>query len=147
MIKHCVMSNYRFMKFCLVVLCYLYFKPFALAINSTDHWVDVIPARPEYTALSNCAQPCLVEVAKAIGCWSYGCVCSEQTPGPNFINALANVTACAGSGCSGSTDVISATSKALQDICEVPYSPSATATATVKPKPSQILSDRRFPCL
>jgi hypothetical protein len=67
-----MLNNHVLANVFLVVLCDLCYAPFASAINSTDHWVDIIPTMPEYLSLSSCARPCLVDVAKAIGCWSYG---------------------------------------------------------------------------
>jgi hypothetical protein len=77
-----------------------------------------------------CAQPCLEDVADALNCWSYGCVCSENTLGGNFINGTKAIESCVNSSCtSTATDAVGLALNAFQSVCGVTL--SATPTVAV----------------
>lgn len=131
-------SRLTFTNITLSAVLFSSLRPFAWAIISSDHWTDIANSTA-YTGLSySCAQPCLLGAGTTIRCWSYGCVCSENTPGPNFVQALNDVTACARSNCSNvdSNEAAAAASNAFQEICRVPYGSPTTYTASVTVLPT-----------
>jgi len=75
-----------------------------------------------------CAQPCLEDVATPLDCWSYGCVCSENTLGGNFINGTKAIESCVSSSCvPTATAAVGPALYAFQSVCGV----TLTATPTV----------------
>lgn len=95
-----------------------------VAVNSTDDWTTVNET-DIYQKLDDCAKQCVETVNDRVWdvrqqrfCQSYGCVCSENTQGPNFLAAQSNVTSCAAKACN-STNATDDATQALDDLCLV----------------------------
>ena len=119
-----------------------------MAIDSRDKWSSVYNSTL-YNALPRCAQTCVASVDKNLNCWSYGCVCSENTPGENFVNGTKYVQDCVRGSCDGEgASVTNAALNAFQSLCGVPYFEfsstsihTATVTLTAVPTPT---FDRKY---
>lgn len=106
----------------------LFSLPLTSAVVSTDRWQDSIVLSTDYQQLSRCAQPCLLQVSTNVSCWSYGCVCSENTnTGSNYKQGLAYVASCAAASCQNSQDVDTA-KNAFMNLCRVPFSDILVST-------------------
>jgi CFEM domain-containing protein len=80
---------------------------------------NTLNGRNPFRNLPVCAQKCLSNayLAPEPGCSSYGCVCSEDTLGPNYLASWQYVTDCAAKDCpEGDVAVIQA-GNAFRDIC------------------------------
>jgi hypothetical protein len=101
------------------------------AVDSRDKWSSAYNTTL-YNALSSCAQPCLAGVDASLKCWSYGCVCSENTLGENFINGTRFIESCVLNACQQATSTaLGPALSAFQSLCGVPYfNVSATPTGT-----------------
>ncbi|KAF2004884.1 hypothetical protein P154DRAFT_21442 [Amniculicola lignicola CBS 123094] len=105
--------------------------------NSRVDWVNV-DQTPIFQDLNSCAQSCVRDVNQKIfvdgvHCQSTGCVCSESTHGQNFLDGLANVTACAKQEC-GSDEAAEQASVAFQDLCLVASANSTRPETTTAGK-------------
>jgi hypothetical protein len=91
-------------------------------IPTSDFWQSVRQS-PIFQNLTSCQQSCISDVNSKTGCSgdgccvSYGCVCSENTDGPNFINAENAVSQCSQS-CPPNANSLS-TVQAFDDLCVV----------------------------
>ena len=110
----------------------------AVALNSGETWSKA-QTSSAYKSLPECARTCIAQVDNSLSCWSYGCVCSENTVGKNFIDGANYVQKCVRDDCSdpSESDVNNALD-VFQSICEVEYfefsnSTTATVTATIAP--------------
>jgi len=56
-------------------------------------------------------------------CWSYWCVCSENTPGRNFLDGTALIEQCVRGNCSATETpgAIGAALSVFQSVCRVEY--------------------------
>jgi len=111
---------------------YLVFSAFATyAEDSYAKWSDVVKNNT-VDALPNCERNCVIGVDSQLSCWSYGCVCSEQTPGENLRTGVEYVMACTKNcSSSGTTDTDRAVG-VIQGLC----SATVTSVATVAPTAS-----------
>ncbi|KAK3353978.1 hypothetical protein B0T25DRAFT_455283 [Lasiosphaeria hispida] len=109
------------------------------AMDSSKKW-SLYYETPDWNALSACAQPCVADVDDSLRCWSYGCVCSECTPGSNFLNFLngsKHIQKCVRDSCPQFDELaVNDALDAFQSICSVSYFTAAgtapvTITATV----------------
>ena len=109
-----------------------------LALNSGETWSKA-QTSSAYKNLPECARTCIAQVDNSLSCWSYGCVCSENTVGKNFIDGANYVQKCVRDDCpEGSESVVNNALDVFQSICEVEYfefsdSTTATVTATIAP--------------
>lgn len=120
------------------LLCQILWISSVHAIRSDSKWSSIFNTTL-YDALPACAQPCVAGVDSSLSCWSYGCVCSESSPGANFVDGTKYIQKCVREKCPqlGEGTVNNALN-AFQTVCDVPYffglgSPngSGTVTATV----------------
>ena len=81
----------------LFALWHLFF-PSTVAYDSSVKWSSVFET-PLYDDLPTCAKPCMANVCDSSKCWSWGCVCSENTPGANFINGTKHIKKCVQDDC------------------------------------------------
>src|SRR4051812_44494691 len=90
--------------------------------DTHDKWSSVYNITL-FNTLPSCAQPCLSNVDASLKCWSFGCVCSESTPGNNFLTGASNINACVQKACSLSNDTaVNLTLTVYSSICNVqPY--------------------------
>ncbi|RSL89758.1 hypothetical protein CEP51_001042 [Fusarium floridanum] len=108
------------------------------ALNSGETWSKA-QTSSAYKNLPECARTCIAQVDNSLSCWSYGCVCSENTVGKNFIDGANYVQKCVRDDCpKGSESVVNNALDVFQSICEVEYfefsdSTTATVTATIAP--------------
>jgi len=102
----------------------------AVAYDTYEKYTDIYKT-PLYNTLTSCAQKCIDGVDTHLKCWSYGCVCSENTPGTNFINATRYIESCVQSSCAQSSDTTrNSALDAFQSFCNVTYYTNLNATAT-----------------
>lgn len=88
------------------------------AIDTSVKWSSVYQTSPPCNDLPTCAKPCIADVGISLGCWSWGCVCSENTPGANFINGTKYLRQCVQDGCPDSGGgVVDDTLEAFQSTC------------------------------
>jgi hypothetical protein len=85
-----------------------------------------------YKLLPDCAKPCVLDVNTLNSCYSFGCVCSDNTYGPEFIAGVTNITSCAKQRCKSAAEVNIAMNT-FRDICLVAVglattTPGATST-------------------
>ncbi|KAL8388738.1 hypothetical protein RB599_010066 [Gaeumannomyces hyphopodioides] len=100
---------------------------------SYSQWSSIIPSSPLYTGVTACAKRCLAEVDTRLSCWSYGCVCSENTTGLNFVEGMDYVSDCAREKCPSSEAAAAEASVrgAFQGLCGVPfYDTTSSAVVT-----------------
>src|ERR1700761_5741562 len=101
------------------------------AFDTQDKWSSVWNNSFPSTVPS-CAQPCLENVATSLNCWSYGCVCSENTLGGNFINGTKAIESCVSSSCKPTaTAALGSALDAFQSVCGVTLSATPTVGASV----------------
>lgn len=101
------------------------------AIDSRDKWSSVYNTTL-YNALPSCAQPCLSGVDISLNCWSYGCVCSENTPGENFVNGTIYIETCVLKSCQQLADAtLDSALGVFQSLCGVSYFKKTLPTGTV----------------
>ncbi|KAK4230322.1 hypothetical protein QBC38DRAFT_39427 [Podospora fimiseda] len=106
-------------------LLYLLFQATLLCIVSgirTDYKWSAVYNTSLYDTLPPCAQPCVAGVDAPLKCWSYGCVCSESSPGANFVDGTKHIQQCVRQACPqlGEAAVNNALN-AFQSVCGVPY--------------------------
>lgn len=116
---------------------------------SSDRWQDTIGLSAQYQQAPTCAQPYLLQASTNVSCWSYGCVCSENTnTGSNYKDGLNFVGSCTSGNCKDSqaTIEVEEAKNAFMDLCRVPFSDFlvstvlATATSTFNGTQTSILS-------
>lgn len=105
-------------------------------------WKTLV-SKEAYKSLPECPQKCLLnawtatELCQPFG--SFGCVCSENTLGPNYITSWKYVTDCAAKDCPDDKTAVTLVSNAFRDICAeaidlynntVPLLSPSTGTAT-----------------
>ena len=78
-----------------------------------------LESKAAYKSLPTCAQTCLLNAYTAVdpGCVSYGCVCSENTLGPNYLASWKYVTDCTAKGCPDGDVASIKVGNAFRDIC------------------------------
>ncbi|KAM0426015.1 hypothetical protein ACHAPT_008644 [Fusarium lateritium] len=122
----------------LAVFSSLIFVVPVVAVNSGDTWSKA-QSSSDYKALPECARTCIAQVDNNLSCWSYGCVCSENTVGKNFIDGANYIQKCVRDDCpKGSEPVVNKALDVFQSICELSYfefsdSTTETITATLAP--------------
>ncbi|KAI9857996.1 MAG: hypothetical protein M1813_007966 [Trichoglossum hirsutum] len=93
-----------------------------------------------YGSLAQCARDCVLNVNQVNDCYTYSCVCSENTGGANFNDGVKNITECAKRSCSNSQDADNAVI-AFRDLCiplQATRTSSASKTPTVSPRTSSL---------
>jgi hypothetical protein len=118
-----------------LILCALFLLFLSLGncqVNG-DPWTD-ITSSDTYKKQPACIQTCLLNVASQIPpCVDYGCVCTGDSLGTNFVAGFTDVSACAQESCGNPTDANTAVN-AFRDICLIQQgflTSSATSTSTV----------------
>jgi CFEM domain len=112
-----------------------------------DRWRDVANST-EYQQLPACAQSCVLQVDNSISCWSYGCVCSENTLGSNFNASLSNIASCATNNCrnDGGDVAVGEATDAFKQLCRLYYftqtvsTVRTTATLTVNGTQTSVIT-------
>jgi hypothetical protein len=134
----------------LVYLLALHFIPAALSTRNVtgDSWSNVT-STSGYQLLPDCAKPCVLNVDSLSGCDSFGCVCSQNTYGPEFIAGVTNITSCAKQTCKSPAEVDIAVNT-FRDICLVAVglvtdSPVATSTLVSKSTTIYVVSEASTP--
>lgn len=108
------------------------------ALNSGETWSKA-QTSSAYKNLPECARTCIAQVDNSLSCWSYGCVCSENTVGKNFIDGANHVQKCVRDDCpKGSESIVNNALDVFQSICQVDYfefsdSTTQIVTATLAP--------------
>ncbi|KAK3988469.1 hypothetical protein QBC44DRAFT_397896 [Cladorrhinum sp. PSN332] len=97
-------------------------------------------------SLPECARQCVAGVDTALSCWSYGCVCSESSPGTNFVDGTRHIQQCVRQACPDLGEgVVSNALNFFQTACGISYfvgpgngsePVTATGTATQLPGPT-----------
>ncbi len=105
----------------------------AVLNNSYTKWSSIYASTPLFGGIPSCAQSCLEGVDAFLSCWSTGCVCSEGTPGLNFVNGTRYVANCARASCpaADAAAAVDAGLAAFQGLCGVSYSPAVVVTTVV----------------
>lgn len=110
-----------------------------LCDQNGDPWAS-ITSSPIYASQPNCTQTCLRNVQFVTNCISYGCVCTGDPRGTNFVAGFTNISACAEQTCGNDADANDAVN-AFRDICLLEQGfISTTSASTASPIATEFIN-------